>query len=90
MIKINWIIFFIIISWFIVGFIGMISVHLSDMRGEEFNENFFDKECVFISFALVLLGYLVPIILLFDWCKEHKPFTKLLYKIANIGIDKNK
>ena len=84
----NWII--LIISWFIVGFIGMISVHLSDMRGEKFNENYFDKECVFISFVAVLLGYLVPVIFSAIWCKEHKPFTKLLYKIANIGIDRNK
>ena len=85
-IKINWTIF--IIIWFAIGFVGMIYMHLSDMRGEEFDENYFDKECVLISFVAVLFGCFLPIIFWVIWCSENKPFTKLLYKIANVGLNK--
>lgn len=85
-IKINWIIF--VSSWFIVGFIGMIFSHLHDMRGEEFDENYFNKECVFVSIVMFLFGFIFPIILLFIWIHKKRAITKILYKIANIGISK--
>lgn len=86
-IIINWIIF-VTISWLVVGFIGMIYTHLCDLRGKEFDENYFDKECIELSIIMIFLGYFMPIILFIIWCKDYKPFTKLLYSIANIGTNK--
>ena len=81
-----------IISWFVIGFISMIFMHLWDMRGEEYDEDYFDETCIFISFVVILLGYISLIFMIFASIyiklKGKKLITKLLYKIANIGVKK--
>lgn len=83
----NWLILF-IISWFIVGLVSIILIHLHDMRGEEFDEDYFDSECIVISVIGILFGYVTILIYLYGILKEHKPFTKLFYWLANIGLKK--
>lgn len=94
MVKIIFISWF--ISWFIAGFISMIIGHLHDMRGAEFNKNYFNTICILDSFVTIVYGYISLIMILSMFLKERKFFTRLLYeftcivyRIANIGI-KNK
>lgn len=78
-----------VISWFLAGFISMIYFWVSDMRGEEFDENYFDFLNICISLLILMFGYFSVIISYLTWASKNKPFTKLIYKLCNIGI-KNK
>ena len=77
------------ISWFIVGLISAMILWISDMRGKEFNENYFDSTAILISIVLIVLGYVSPFMIFWLFTSEKKYFTKLIYKIANIGLKKN-
>lgn len=79
-----------VISWFVVGFICMISIWIGEMRGKEFNENYFDKDCVGVSALMFALGYISPFIIYAVCTEEKKYFTRFVYKIANIGVKKDK
>lgn len=73
-------------TWFGIGFITMIIVWISDMRGEEFDKDYFDIECIFMSLLTFVLGYVSLIASIGLYCYKQKPFTRFIYKIANIGI----
>lgn len=79
-----------VISWFVVGFISMIIVWIADMRGQEYDENFFNKECVGISFLMFFLGYISLILAYCAFTSEKKYFTRFMYKVANIGVKSEK
>ena len=77
------------ISWFIVGLISAMILWISDMRGKKFNENYFDSTAILISIILIMFGYISPFMIFWLFTFEKKYFTKLIYKIANIGLKKN-
>lgn len=77
------------ISWFIVGLISAMILWISDMRGKEFNENYFDSTAILISIVLIMLGYISLFMIFWLFTSEKKYFTKLIYKISNIGLKKN-
>ena len=78
-----------VLSWFAIGFICMFIMWISEMRGKEFNPDFFDEEgTAFVSLMLFLCGYISLILILSFYIEEKNIFTKLVYKIANIGIKK--
>lgn len=78
-----------IISWFFAGFISVIWNWFYEMRGEEFNPDYFDIGVIGLSFLFFILGYISLILSYFIlYANQNKPFTKLIYKLANIGIDK--
>ena len=83
-----WII--ILTLWFVVGLVCMLSLWINEMRGKEFDEDFFTEDVVFVSFVLVILGFISPFLLYAACTKEKKYFTRLIYKIANIGVRKDK
>lgn len=76
----------IILSWFVVGIISMITVWIFDMRGKEFNENYFDNGNLFVSFLMIALGYFSPIIIYLSYANDKHYLTKFIYKISNIGL----
>lgn len=78
-----------IASWFVVGLISVMIIWISDMRGKEFNENYFEEGSAFVFMVLVIFGYVSPFIVCYVFTSEKKYFTKLIYKIANIGLKKN-
>ena len=47
-----------IISWFLVGFLSIILCFGYDLRGKEFDPDYFTNECIVISFWLFFLGYI--------------------------------
>lgn len=79
-----------VISWFVIGFICMFSLWISEMRGREFDEAFFDEDVVSVSIMMLILGFISPFLICIAYTKEKKYFTRFIYKIANIGVKKEK
>ena len=77
-----------IISWFVVGLISVIVIWILELRGTEFNGDYFDKEHVTVSILLFLLGYISFIIMYAALTQDKKYFTRFIHKIANIGVKK--
>lgn len=77
-------------TWFGAGFLVMVGIWISDMRGQEFDKNYFDVMNICLSLAAWLLGYISLAIACYIYLHNNKPFTKLMYKIANIGVKKTK
>lgn len=78
-----------IISWFAAGFIAAMSVCISDMRGQPFDENYFDNGIWFVFLLIIVIGYISFIIALMVFMNEKRLLAKLIYRIANIGTKKN-
>lgn len=81
-----------LLSWFVIGLIGTVLMILEDMRGEEYDENYFTDECKMFCGIAIALGYLTLCIAIVYYIvkvfQKNKPITKILYKIANIKINK--
>ena len=80
-----------VISWLVVGFICMFGMWIDSMRGIEFDPDFFyEEDIITVSILLFILGYISLLIIFLALMKDKKYFTKLIYKIANIGVKKDK
>lgn len=82
--------------WIMIGFISIVFVYAYNVRGEEYNPNYFDGEMKYIIlFSLGGCMTLIVTIVAFIsvWIDEHKPksrlFTKFIYWLANIGVKKD-
>lgn len=72
-------------SWVLAGFIAFIYMLVGDLRGEEYDPEYFDKDLLIVLFQAILLGYLTPVFLLIVNQIEKQSLQKLIYKLANIG-----
>ena len=92
--------FLLLIGYFLIGIIVFLLVTMYDMRGKEFNPEFFNDfmdfdEVIFFILIWPIVLIIALILILLDKCKrkikqtKHKSFTKLLYNIANIGLEKD-
>lgn len=70
-------------------------VCIHDMRGNSYNENYFEGE-IHYAIGIIFMGGFSFFLVAFDIFRErHKKrknkriFTKFIYKIANIGIKKD-
>ena len=79
----------IIISWFLIGLITGTIIILLDMRGEEFDEDYFSSENIIFYLGSILLGYITTFIFIGICIYNHRPFTKFMYWLANIGVKKD-
>lgn len=86
----------IIIGHFLVGFLFVMGTILWELRGTEFDEDFFTKEDFEVIIFFTVWGYITPLIylvyfILETWTKYggKKNFTRIIYNIANIGVKKN-
>ena len=79
----------IIISWFLIGLITGTIIILLDMRGEEFDEDYFSSENIIFYLGSILLGYITTFIFIGICIYNHRPFTKIMYWLANIGAKKD-
>ena len=52
----------ILISWFLIGLITGTIMILLDMRGEEFDEDYFSSENIIFYLGSILLGYITTFI----------------------------
>ena len=46
-----------LISWFVLGLICVMIICVSDMRGQEFDEDYFNAPMVTMFIILIVLGY---------------------------------
>lgn len=77
--------------WLLVGFLSNVLCWIADMRGEEYDEDYFRKEGIFVTtIVMTLFGFFALLIVLFFIIDKKVDFKKLIYKIANIGIKKEK
>ena len=86
----------IIIGHFLIGFLFAIGIVLWELRGTEFDEDFFTKEDFVAIAFLTMFGYITPlafsIYFIFEaWVKYggKKKLTRIIYNIANIGVKKD-
>ena len=47
-----------IISWFVAGLISIIIVWILELRGKEFDENYFSREHVIVSIVMIIFAIL--------------------------------
>ena len=79
-----------LISWFVVGLICMMIICVSDMRGKEFDPDYFNEPMATTFIILIILGYISIFITYYLFACEKKYFTRLIYKICNIGVKRDK
>lgn len=72
-------------SWVLSGFIAYVYVLIVDLRGEEYDPEYFDKDLLLCLLYSLLLGYLTPLLLLINNQIEKQSLQKFIYKLANIG-----
>lgn len=80
--------------WLLIGLLSTIFMWICDMRGKEYNEKYFDEEIVWNVIPIFMGGFtliLIIFILLqeqYNKRKKNRRFTKFIYKLANIGVNK--
>ena len=79
-----------LVSWIMVGLVGSILGIASDIRGCEYDEDYFDGEVICAIIVTTIAGYLGLIFTIIFILHNRHAFSKLIYKIANIGIKKEK
>lgn len=75
-------------SWLIVGLITTIGFWIYDMRGKAYDPSYFDMEGVMLSLLTTVLGYISAIVVIIFWTTSNKFITKMIWRIANIGLKK--
>lgn len=78
----------IIISWLLIGTIGTFRIIMEDMRGVQYNPNYFNAEMVLSILVTICLGIITLIYSLFyenenSAVKKERKITKFLWNIAN-------
>lgn len=88
------------VIWLLIGLLSVISICVHDMRGEPYDENYFKGE-ILHTICLILMGGMTFLFVfyftivdilqeIYEKRKSNRIFTKFIYKIANIGIKKDK
>ncbi len=88
------ILIFIIVSWFIFGFVSMLMLATHDLRGKEYNEDYANVKDAIIVICFGYVSFVVACcVLIFEIVKErliyekaNRYLMKFVYKIANIGL----
>lgn len=76
-----------ILLWFAVGFASIVFAWILDMRGQEYDEDYFKQSGIFITaLIMTMFGFISPVIVLITAIEDKRIFTKFIYKIANIGM----
>jgi len=82
-----------IISWLLCGLLVSLISTAYDLRGNEYNPNYFDYDFWFSFLMIILLGYaniVVVIVVIFkETVLDKIEPGKIIYKITNIGIKKS-
>ena len=82
-----------IISWLLCGLLVSLILTACDLRGKEYNQNYFDGDFWGALLVVTLLGYANIVVVIVVMFKEKvldkiEP-GKIIYKITNIGIKKS-
>lgn len=84
-----------LLIWLLIGLLSVMIMCVHDMRGEPYDENYFEGEILHVI-VFILMGGFTFLIVVFIFAfeihekrKSNRKFTKFIYKIANIGIKKD-
>lgn len=85
--------------WLLIGLLSVTIMCVHDMRGESYDENYFEGEIYHVMGFILMGGFtflIVVCLIVFEILrkrhekrKDNRKFTKFIYKIANIGIKKD-
>lgn len=78
--------------WLFVGLVSMIFLIASDLRGQEYDDDYFDEDVVKVAIIVVLFGFISPLFVLYFFTSEKlnkNVFTYFIYKLVNIGYKPN-
>ena len=79
-----------VISWLLVGLFGTIYLMAYDVRGKEYDANYFHKHGTSI-FIMPITGYIALFIVLCIFLEEKNVPDKIyrkIHKLANVGVKK--
>ena len=84
---------FLVVTWFLVGFISLVASWILDLRGKPYDPDYFKGEGTFFAcFLMIVMGYFTLLIVFFFYLPEKLnfrfSFTEFIYKLANTGISK--
>ena len=86
-----------LIVWGILGIVGFAITAIDDMRGKEYEKDVFIEDgytfdCFMVCIVCGVFTFAISIIDLYKSKKNISDlsFTKLVYKIVNIGLKKDK
>lgn len=82
-----------IISWLLCGLLVSLILTAYDLRGKEYNQNYFDGDFWFSFLVITLLGYtnivIVTVVMFKEKALEKFEPERIIYKITNIGVEKS-
>lgn len=85
-----------IISWLLCGLLVSLILTAYDLRGNEYNSNYFDYDFWVSFLMIILLGYanivvvIVVIVVIFkETVLDKIELGRIIYKITNIGVKKS-
>lgn len=81
-----------IISWLLCGLLVSLILTAYDLRGEEYNPNYFDSLFWFSFLGFTISGYgsviIVAVVVFKEKVLDKFEPGKIIYKIINIGVRK--
>lgn len=77
-----------LVLWLLAGFICAIFMTAMEVRGEKYDNTYFDCNFYIGFIFLVVFGFVSIIFTGFCYSMEYEIFNKFIYKLANIGIKK--
>lgn len=81
-----------IISWFLCGLLVCLILTVYDLRGREYNPNYFNSNFWLLFLGITISGYMSAIIMAVIAFKkkilDKFEIGKIIHKIANIGVRK--
>ncbi|KSV59142.1 hypothetical protein [Acetivibrio ethanolgignens] len=75
----------VVVLWFVTGILCTVATWIIDLRGEEYNDEYFDVTQKLNSVQYVLMGPVTLIVVVWKLITRGKTFTEVLYRMANIG-----
>lgn len=82
-----------IISWLLCGLLVSLILTACDLRGKEYNQNYFDGDFWITFLGFTISGYasviIVAVVMFKEKVLDKIELGRIIYKITNIGVKKS-
>lgn len=82
-----------IISWLLCGLLVSLILTACDLRGKEYNQNYFDGDFWIAFLGFTISGYasviIVAVVMFKEKVLDKIELGRIIYKITNIGVKKS-
>lgn len=85
-----WVLLLSVLFWLLAGFVGAIWMTATDVRGIEYDSDYFDKFFYTIFVLVIALGFISLVFMGISSLIRYEVINKSIYKLANIGVKKNR